>query len=356
MAIRPKDLYRGKRRYRTVILVVVGIVLLFVIGALAIFFSMQKYIVYGQDGLSLEIPFLSTESPAEETVKPTGPTLDGPVEIVITTPNFDEVQTSAGEDLSAIRAVYVPFENVDEEGVAMALDSAVEKEANALVLQLKAADGQLAYFSLLETAGDYGVNGAWDMRETVTRVKEENGLWLVAELSVCVDEAMATRNTPLALRNEQGNIYTDESGTWLDPYNRGVREYIIGLMTELSDMGFDEILLTNIAHPPEDIALTYSQDMSTAMDIPSCISNLAMKLSSAMESYETEVSAVYDAATGQDEGFFLKVFDRIYRDCTQENMEERRNEARSAMESGDVGLRFVPMMTSANDSESWLLK
>lgn len=354
MAIRPKDVYRGKRPYRTLVTALVCIVLALLVGAVVLFYSLQKYIVYGQDGLSLEIPALSTAVPAEETEAP-GAVLREPVEIVVTTPNFDEVETDAGEGLSGIKAVYVPAGKVSEAGLASAAATAEERGANALVLQLKPEDGQLAYLSTSDVAESYGVNGAFNLREAISALKE-NGLWLAAALSVCVDEAMATRNTPIALKNAEGNAYEDAEGTWLDPYNRAVREYIIGLMAELSEMGFDEILLTNIAYPQDGGGAVHSQETTSAMDVDTCISNLAMRLAEAMDAYEVRVSALYGEQNGQDSAFFLKVFDRLFRYTASDNLEKYRSQVAGEMEKGDIGNRFVPIMQSVpEDSGSWVL-
>ena len=356
MAIRPKDVYRGKHRYRMLITVLACILLAILAGAVALFYALQNYIVYGQDGVSLEVPFLSTAAPVQETEKPSGVILDKPVEVVITTPNFEDVDTAAGEELSALKAVYIPWDEIDAEGIEAAAQKAQELEANGLVLQLKPESGLLPYLSTVTITDAYGVNGAWDIRETVTALKEEQGLWLAAELSVCVDEAMATRNSPIALKDTLGNVYSDSKGIWLDPYSRSMREYIISLMTELSDMGFDEIILSNIAHPEDFDKVVYSQSMTQVFDVNTCVSNLAMKLAEAMEAYEIKVSALYGELGGQDVTFFPKVFDRICRYTTPENLSDYRTTAVSAMTKGSRDFRFVPIMESAPETASWIVR
>jgi hypothetical protein len=93
---------------------------------------------------------------------------------------------------------------------------------------MKPPDGQLAWASQVRLADSYGVNGTAALGETVTALKAQ-GVYLVAALSCCVDERMATRNLPLALRDSSGGLYRDGAGYWLDPYNKDARAYILDL-------------------------------------------------------------------------------------------------------------------------------
>ena len=355
MAIKPKDIYRGKRRYRTPIAVLVSIFLALLIGAIVLFYSLQKYLTYSQDGVSLELPIFSTGA-VEETEKPIGTDLVEPVEIVVTTPDFNDIPANFGEGLTALKAIYIPFDKVSEEGISTAVTQAEEYEANALVFQLKPASGYLAYRSTIELADSYGVNGELNMHELLSALKEESGLWMAAEISVCIDDAMSVRNTPLALKNYEGSVYRDTEGSWLDPYNRAVREYITGLMAELSEIGFDEIILTNVAHPADAEAVVYSQTMTSAPDVNSCIYSLATRIMESMEGYEVRISAQYKEQSGQDMGFFLRVFDRLCRETPEESLVDYKSQAGSAMQGGDVHLRFVPIIQYTTINASWIRK
>ena len=355
MAIKPKDIYRGKRRYRTLITVLVSVFLALLIGAVVMFYSLQKYLTYSQDGVSLELPMFSTgvETEAE---KPIGTELVEPVEIVVTTPNFDDIPANSGEGLAELKAIYIPFDKVSEEGISDAVVRAEENGANALVFQMKPSSGYLAYRSTVEIADSYGVNGTLNMHETLPVLKEESSLWMAAEISVCIDDAMSTRNIPIALKNYEGSVYSDSEGSWLDPYNRAMREYITGLMAELSEIGFDEIILTNVAHPADADAVVYSQTMTTALDVNSCIYSLSMWIKESMDGYDARISAMYKEQNGQDMNFFMKVFDRLCRETPEESMGDYKSQVGSTIQGGDVNFRFVPIVQYATENPSWIRK
>jgi hypothetical protein len=361
-SIRPKDIYRGRRRWRTVLTALLLILLLLVIAAVALFYGLQKYVVVTQEGVSLVLPFMDKPAPEEQPEPET--VTEIPEDIVIETPDFGEVAVQAGERLSPIRALFVPAGEISGENLAAYAAALEARGANALVLDMKPESGQLAWLSEVYEASAFGLNGSEDLRETISGLKER-GVYLVARISCCVDEMMALRNTPLSLKTPEGEPYSDSSGYWLDPYNRSVREYIISLMKELADMGFDEILLASLAHPVERESIVYSQDMSAAMDVVSCVSNFALKVTEAMESTGVRVSALLDRAsltegseppTGQDLKFFYTVFDRVYIVTDGEKLGSDMQAAQTAMSGGELESRFVPIVSAAPGTESWVLR
>ncbi len=335
---------------------------LLIITAILLFYGLQKYAVVTQDGVSLVLPFMDEPVP-EEHSGPDTPT-EIPTDIVIETPDFGEVEAQAGEQLSPIRAVFVPADEISGENLSAYADGLEGQGANALVLDMKPESGQLSWVSEVYEASAFGLSGTEDLREPIAALKERS-IYLVARLSCCVDEMMASRNTPLALKTPEGDLYSDSAGYWLDPYNRAVREYIISLMKELAAMGFDEILLANVAHPAERESIVYSQDMSAAADVVSCVSNFALKVTEAMEDTGVRVSALLDRASlsegqeppaGQDLEFFYIVFDRIYMFSDEEKLSSDVQEAKAALTEGKVESRFVPIMDAAPGTESWVLR
>jgi len=251
---------------------------------------------------------------------------------------------------------------VSAEGLQSAADAMEGRGANALVLELKPASGELVWTSRVHMAEAYGVGGRADLTAELSSLKEQ-GVYLVAELSCCVDDMLAIRNLPVALRASDGSVYKDDAGYWLDPYNKEVRAYIVDLCKELAGMGFQEVLLKNVAHP--DAEVIYSQPMSGTPDRVTAVSALALALRDALKDTELVVSAEMNAdsfrggdvtANGQTLSFFLKVFSRVYADSDGTALESDRSLVSSASESGDSGARFVPILPSAAAAGSWMLQ
>ena len=76
---------------------------------------------------------------------------------------------------------------------------------------------------------------------------------------------------------------------WADPSNQKVQDYLIGLMTELAQMGFDEIVLDHCGYPTQADGLLSNiqygdQTASQVMDA------FLAKAVQALEPYGTKLS------------------------------------------------------------------
>ena len=318
---RPKPVYRGKRKYGWIITLLLFVLAAVLIAGVWLFYDLQKYIEYEKDDLRLVMDKDEEEnsSPAEEVV--TADPVTNP-QVVIAMPDLEGVENMVTSSLEPIKAMYVKAENIKAETLAYypGIIAESEVEYNALVLSIKDEEGFLSYFSTVPLTASYGVNGTEILDESLAMLSEKN-IRLVAELSCLADSAMAQRNSPIALRDVSGNVLTNEQGSWLDPYNPSVREYISDLMAEIAKMGFDEILFTGMSFP--NMTAQFSQAMTAAPDGLSSIAALAKYLRLEADELGICISAVIDgkalregssASVGQDAEFFLKVFDRVYLD------------------------------------------
>ncbi len=350
-----RDIYRSRRKFRTPLLILLFLLAFLLVLAVVAFYGLQQFLVYDQSGVSLQFS-RDTASETVESVQPTAiptPDVSGmQVNIVFTDPSFDDIALTVGEDLSPLRARQIGFtELLDSVKLDEGVTAAVEAGCNAVVLEMKSGSGQLAWRSSTELAVSYGTTGAADFTETLTALHEQ-GLYVVAKLSVCADDLMAVRNWPIALRTADGQPYQDADGHyWLDPYNRELRSYIIPLMQELATMGFDEILLTDLAHPSTDTTLQYSVTLRSEANPSAAVSQLARRLAEAMQDSGTRLSVqITESAldtesatkTGQDLTVLWRLFDRIVCPCTSEQAETDRT---AALAMGGSAERFVPFCT-----------
>ena len=366
MAIRPKELYRGRHKRRVFMIWPIAIFLLLAVTAIVLFYSLQKYLVYGQDGLSLEIPFMSSyganadssgssDSSAEEVYG----------DIVIDAPVYENVDTNAGEGLSALKAVYVSQADITDTGLAAAKSKLTELGANALVLDMKPAGGGLSWASGAALASSFGTSGTTDITAFASSLKSEN-IYLVAEVSCCVDDLMAARNSPVALKDSSGALYSDSAGSWIDPYNPEVRKYISELLRELAEAGFDELLLTNVAYPSSGEPVVFSQKLSYAPTPKSSVSSFALNITKSLSDLSVRISVLCDTQslrsglseqTGQDPAFFSGIFSRLYFVTDADYLGSDSSLVAAALGS-DSAHRAVPVLESdvSPVSDSWIVK
>ena len=369
MAIRPGDIYKPRRKYgkaATVVLMVIAALLLL---AALLFNSFQKYIVYDPEGLRLELPFLTGNKAdaapgADLPLTPDTPSAgDVDAEIVVVAPDFSETDIGAGEGLSELRAVYISAENVSAETLQTYAANLSGYGAEALLIEMKPDKGELVWASGVPTAMSFGVSGRQDLREPIAQLKEQ-GIYLVAQISVCTDEYMAYRNPALALRDSTGAVYANEAGTWLDPYNKHLRTYVSELMAELFAFGFDEIILADLAHPNTEDTLLYSDPGSVVLDRVSCIANFAKAVTAPYIGTNKQVSVLCDAAslrgdlsagTGQDPEILAKFFDRLYVFSAAEYLSTDLPLLYEAVPE-ETASRVVPITTAQQPSGSWALR
>lgn len=360
---RNSELYKGRKHRRSwprVLLII--LVAVIAVGAM-LFYGLQKYLVYTPDGVKLELPILAKESPAVPDESGAPSSQGGSGSLVMYKADYTTVTATAGNDLSAVKAIYVPYTAISADGVAGY--AAKLSKGNALVLQLKPASGQLAWKSSVDEAENYGVNGSADLKAIVSAVKEKD-VWLVAELNCCVDSLMAERNTAAALKTASGAAYTDGEGGWIDPYSADMRSYIVSLARELISMGFDEILLSNVVHPAAaPSGLSYASSAGQEVTAESAVSSYALSVTRALSGQGAVVSVVgtRDALSeksgntnGQNSEFLLKIFDRIYCYTDAASYAPYKADCDKYVTIGDKAMRFVPMCAGTLPAtDCWVL-
>ena len=379
--IRPRDIYPGKRIRRSPGRTAVIILATLIFSALMMFYSMQKYIVYSKDGISLELPILASEMSVPAEISDGSEVLEfAPVdaEIVISAPDFMSIPSNAGANLPMVSAIFVKQADVTALGIQNLLRRMEALSADAVVLEMKPESGQLTWMSGLEVPHAYGTNGTENMDGIMTALKNAD-VYTIAYVSVCIDRLMSERGSPWALRNTDDKPFTDEFGRyWLDPYNHALRNQVAAMMRELQALGFDEILLANIAHPPSSATqgsaqnsedglvigagngIVYSQQVN--LGIAPTVSNFTLGLTQQFSDSELHVSAVLDTSAlrngtneqiGQDPNVFFRFFDRVA--VFTNTADSDRSNAAAYIHSGSVDTRFLPITETTSENGSRVL-
>ncbi len=365
MPYRPRDIYRGHRKFRVPLTIFLFIFAFLIIGAVVLFYGLQQYLVYDQDGVSLQLPFMgqtaaaagngSEEAPAE-TFEPVQ------VDVVYEELDFSDVDLGGWEELSATQALFVDYADVTNiTKLNETVTNISPEDYTGFVLEMKNQTGQLAWASACELAVNYGTSGALDYTETVAAIHEK-GMTAAAQISCCADTFMATRNWPVALQDAAGSPYADSDGVyWLDPYNREVRGYLSALMAELSAMGFDEIILADLYHPISEAGFTYSVSIQNTPDPVAAVCQMGRRLVESLSGTDTVVSALIDKAsaqnslaaqTGQDLGIFWRLFARLYCPSEASTATADIELATASMTQGDASARLVLVCPYAPENVS----
>ena len=162
--------------------------------------------------------------------------------------------------------------------------------------------------------------------------------------------------------------YLDGLGTWLDPYSLDLRVWIAEMVRELWALGFDEVVLKDVAHPSlaEAIPLLYSREISTPRSSTAAVCGLAAGVADRLYDRENKAVSIWcntrealvrdDLTTGQNAVLFMSLYDRVYLDTDKYSYPYNVEDIQSQVTTGNVYDRLVPVVINyIPDNTSWIL-
>ncbi len=365
------EFYKGRRKKRNYALVPSAIALGVIMLIVVLFYGMQKYAVITKDGVSVELPILSDGKTAIDSSGNEVRVFDTvDTEVIYDEPDYSYITATAGKDVQEFRAIFVPYTDLTSDKLKEY--TARLSQGNGLVLEMKPRSGQLMWDSQSDMALSYGLTVSSeqtaDMPNLITQIKEDNkGIYLAAQISCCIDELFASRSTTVTLRraDNNGNVI-DDTGTWLDPYNLSVRNYIVQLARELYDMGFDEVILADVAHPvfEEPLEIIYTRQLSTTASAKTAVCGFAIYVANQLDDRTGKLSIYCDTKpalvraddNGQDARLFMKIYDRVYLRTDKFAYPYNVDDIKDYIGNGKVNDRLVPVVENyLPDNSSWVL-
>ena len=224
--------YHGRTpRWRIVLMALLVVVILVAVAVIAL----SRYIVYDEEGtLQMELPW--QEEPVKETPDP-------PLDLTIEEPVKPQT----------LRGFSAPVP-LTRESWSHSLDQAKETfDCNAAAVTLKDATGNVYFNSTVALPGTVRFQeGETDAAlAAVVAYSQSTEGHSIARLSCFHDPKAANRDVEsMGLKNTGGYIFYDGNNSqWLDPAKPAAREYLCGLAKEAAELGFDEILLTDVSYP-----------------------------------------------------------------------------------------------------------
>lgn len=294
--------YRGRTTVTDWLKRIALVLAVLVVILVAVLFFGQGSISYTDEGLRIHWPFSQqsdpqTPDPGNVTVIEGDPAAlpDSSQEGETTPP--EEPQADASSILSVSLSSLL-------DGSAAQL--AQEAGADGVVVTMKDDQGALGWQSqqALASALQDGVDSA-TVNAALT-AWNEGDVYTVARLSCFRDEALGS-NMDYTLRTSSDYRWRDSGDLhWATPSNEAVRSYLIGLMTELAQMGFDEIVLDHFGYPTQADGtlgnLGQSEDNYPAGALDGVITDFLAQAAQALEPYGTKLSlhASADVLTGAD--------------------------------------------------------
>ena len=367
MISRGHRVYRGAQSGASRLPAVLLFIFVFLLlAALMAFSLLPQYLVYHRNGVEMVVPMLEESGEPYTITAITGPEPYGSVvtsSVQVSSPDYSYVDMANSRSLDYLQAYYIPFGKITETGLDSAMKEAQRSissmGAKGVVLEMKDESGRLAWMSNVAMASSIGANSSWDPTAQLAEYKAD-GWYLVAEVACSVDTLLATKNPDTALRDLNGGIYADGRGSWVDLWNRDVRNYIIDLCSDLLSIGFDEIILSCVEHP--NAGVVYTRDIAANLDRQACVMNFSIAvrrgLTTALANNGAHLCVkadhdVLEASTdnGQSLENLLRVYDRLV-------IPTGTYSADAPVFTGagyDSTLRFAPQMTWGFGGGSWVV-
>jgi len=177
------------------------------------------------------------------------------------TPDPDKDMRSTRKNDIKVKALYLNPGSV-RNNLDHYIDLANRTEINAFVIDIKRDEGIISYDSdipLVNAAN--GDTPGFDIRE-VTKKLHDNNIIAIARLVTFKDTTITKYKPELAIKTADGGILEiKESGgfksRWLDPTNRETWDYILSIVQEAVEFGFDEIQFDYIRFPETTLYKNY---------------------------------------------------------------------------------------------------
>lgn len=317
MLFRRTDKYGYSRYYGSggpalVIKIIVAILAVVVIVLGLITFGLQKYMVYTENGGHLELPW-QNKNPGTSDVDPLP--LDGDTSAdgsasadgsgtaepdtsvpVVEEPDQEE-PTQVDEKLEPLPGdLLVQHVSVSDVLNDHAPGTLEDADANGIMLFMKESGGTLNYHADLEMSNTLSASISSGQSNTIANVVDDlnkEDYYTLAYLNG-FDDAKLSALEEHALLNTEGETWTDSNDVgWANPADEAVQEYLVGVVSDMADMGFDEVVLYDGCFPWGDGADTVDLE---GVDTEAVITAFYQKLAAVAKEKKVLVSVVADPA------------------------------------------------------------
>ena len=241
--------FRNRNFLRRIGLWLLILCLILVLAAVGVFIYLQRFLVYGKDGVYLDF----SRPPISEPVQ-------GDPEPELSFPNTEIVEVDPEELTPTVSTTvlsgYVVPHSVLQQPQAFLDACLAMEEPCTLLFDIKDGVGNFFYASSVADQGE----DSRDLLSAVLQQLQEEGFHLVARVSALRDRSFGLNNPRYGLPLSSGALWMDAGGCyWLDPAKDTVQVRLIRICSELFELGFSEVVLSNF-YFPESKQIVYKSE------------------------------------------------------------------------------------------------
>lgn len=242
--------YRTRRKLKILGTIAMVLILVFCVTWLCWVIWLQRYVVYTDEGASLDFNRSANEVIGEVPEAPVA-SLEVPIYY-----NEGANAIDTEQELVRLSGYYISNEmlvNTPANVERFKLQIQRLDAGTPVMIEMKGPFGSFFYQSGL---GDAVISQSTDltaMSELVNLIQSK-GCYAIAQISAFRDRSFGDTHVPsgLYMLNRRG-LWMDEGGMyWLDPTNATTISWITSVVEELKGMGFNEVVLADFCFPDTD--------------------------------------------------------------------------------------------------------
>ncbi len=252
--------YRTRRVLDRLGIVLLILVILAVVAWLCCVVWLQRYVVYTDDGATLDFDRSANEISGEIAAEPQ---VQATVDIYYNE-GADAINTSS--DLTQINGYYITSDMFQSDIDSVMLQIERLDSGTAVMIDMKGPYGSFFYNSNLSEAV---ISQSTDIDAVATLVErlQSKGFYTIARVSAFRDRSFGENHVSSGLYMlSRAGLWMDEGGMyWLDPTSATTTNWIASVVLELRSLGFDEVMLTNFCFP-DSTNYIFTGDKEAALD------------------------------------------------------------------------------------------
>lgn len=158
-------------------------------------------------------------------------------------------QTEHYNELKNINGIFIPASSLTAEGINSIISMKKDSGINTIVINMKNEDGLLYYQSQNDIAKKYNLisENAVEIQSVLEKLQNA-GIYTIAKISCFKDNTLPKRQYLYSVPLAGGGMWWN-TFCWINPYYQPGLDYLYSIANELSDYGFDEIMLDEVKFP-----------------------------------------------------------------------------------------------------------
>lgn len=248
--------YRTQQGLKRLLVVLLILALVAVLVWLCWILWLSRFAVYTSEGVVLDF---DREAPVslEQAVPP----VLGETVPVFYNEGEDKVEVST--DLMKLAGYHIDMDALSGDMEEIKKQLRQLPAGTPVMVEVKNSYGSLFYHSAVGESNSDSVDPT-EMDELI-KFMNQRDLYTIARMPALRDYYFGLHNTHNGLPTSGGFLWADDDYRyWLNPGKEGTLTYLSSIITELHDLGFDEVLLTDF-HFPDTESIVFNGDKAQTL-------------------------------------------------------------------------------------------